>query len=148
MVYQKREELEAELHISTRENCLQSPMLKKDTSWATINSTTLVRHLIVRKRWRPVKNWRSVETISRRASNAYPRYPPSSNNLPNNRCAVPWLDPKLQRMSPIRLPMFIKWMLGKEDDGFPVGFICLFYTHLPLASFYVCISLKENLIKK
>ena len=42
MVYQKREELEAELHISTRENCLQSPMLKKDTSWETITSTTLV----------------------------------------------------------------------------------------------------------
>jgi hypothetical protein len=41
MVYQKREELEAELHISTRENCLQSPMLKKDTSWATISSTPL-----------------------------------------------------------------------------------------------------------
>ena len=39
MVYQKREELEAELHMSTRENCLQSPMLKKDTSWATISST-------------------------------------------------------------------------------------------------------------
>ena len=41
MVYQKREELEAELHISTRENCLQSPMLKKDTSGATISSTPL-----------------------------------------------------------------------------------------------------------
>ncbi len=41
-VIKKGEELEAELNISTRENCLQSPMLKKDTSWATITSTTLV----------------------------------------------------------------------------------------------------------
>jgi hypothetical protein len=40
--YKKGEELEAELHISTRENCLQSPMLKKDTSWATISSTPLI----------------------------------------------------------------------------------------------------------
>ncbi len=37
-------ELEAELHISTRENCLQSPMLKKDTSGATISSTPLSQH--------------------------------------------------------------------------------------------------------
>ncbi len=40
-VIKKGEELEAELHISTRENCLQSPMLKKDTSGATISSTPL-----------------------------------------------------------------------------------------------------------
>ena len=39
MEYQKGEEEEAELHISTRKNCLQSPMLKKVTSWATISST-------------------------------------------------------------------------------------------------------------
>jgi hypothetical protein len=44
MVYQKREELEADWRsytTSTRENCLQSPMLKKDTSGATISSTPL-----------------------------------------------------------------------------------------------------------
>jgi hypothetical protein len=33
MVYQKREELEAELHISTRENCLQEPHVKKRYKW-------------------------------------------------------------------------------------------------------------------
>ena len=42
-VIKKRKELEAELHISTRENCHQSPMLKKDTSeqtWALAQSRT------------------------------------------------------------------------------------------------------------
>ena len=44
-VIKKGEELEAELPTSTRETCLQSPMLKKDTSWATITSTTLLDEL-------------------------------------------------------------------------------------------------------